>query len=89
MVSHQTFDSGIGRPLAMLALTFHAMCSDMQSISNASNEKAIAPRDWATWLEPEHTMLLGLIADAGTAMVELIHECELGDAGMTLQQIGP
>ena len=54
--------SSIARPLVRMTLTFHATCSQMNTIwqhRDASSEEAVDAVAFAEWLETDHALLLG------------------------------
>ena len=62
-----------------MTLTFHATCSQMNTIwqhRDASSEEAVAAVAFAEWLELDHALLLGFMADAATEGVKLIRNWE-------------
>ena len=72
-MSAQKFGS-IARPLVRMTLTFHATCSQMNTIwqhRDASSEEAVAAVAFAEWLELDHAILLGFMADAGTHAIAI------------------
>ena len=71
--------NSIARPLVRMTLTFHATCSSMNKIwevRDASSEEAVAAVEFAEWLELDHALLLGFMADAATEGVKLIRNWE-------------
>ena len=62
----QKFNS-IAKPLVRDALSFSAICAQMEHIwelSEGSSEGATYAREWAEWLELNHAILRGFMADA-------------------------
>ena len=71
--------SSIARPLVRMTLTFHATCSQMNTIwqhRDTGSEEAVAAVEFAEWLELDHALLLGFMADAAAEGVKLIRNWE-------------
>ena len=71
--------SSIARPLVRMTLTFHATCCQMNTIwqhRDTSSEEAVAAVAFAEWLELDHALLLGFMADAAAEGVKLIRNWE-------------
>ena len=82
--------NSIARPLVRMVLTFHATCSQMNTIwqhRDASSEEAVAAVAFAEWLQLDHALLLGFMADAATEGVKLIRnwEPENGDVSSYIE----
>ena len=71
--------SSVSRPFVRMTLTFHATCSQMNTIwqhRDTSSEEAVAAVAFAEWLELDHAILLGFMADAASEGLKLVRNWE-------------
>ena len=74
--------ASISEPLIKASCTMHSMCAMAQSIwtTRAGSKEAAIAVEWAEWLEMEHCILLGFMADAGAECVKLVRTWEPEDS---------
>ena len=76
----------VAKPFVRMCLSFHAACSQMNTIwqhRDTGNEEAVVAVAFAEWLELDHAILLGFMADAAAEGVKLIRDWEPENSDMS------